>query len=78
MIIEGLFELLKMLLQVLLALLPSYEPPPSLGLSVLAAADFVLPLSELGLVMGGVVAYLTASLAYTGVMRLIKFIRGAG
>lgn len=78
MIISGLFQLLIVVLKFFLVALPAYEPPKSLGLSVLAAADFVLPLSELALVMGGVVAYLTASLAYTAVMRVLKLVRGAG
>lgn len=78
MIVEGLVVLLKLVLSALLVLLPSYTPPAGVGLSVLAAADFVLPLSELGLVMGAVIAYSTAGLAYTGVMRIVKFVRGAG
>lgn len=78
MIVEWLLALLKALLTALLFFLPSYAPPPGVGLSVLAAADFVLPLSELGLVMGAVVAYSTAGLLYTAVMRIVKLVRGAG
>lgn len=78
MIVTLFLGLLKALLAALLVLLPSYTPPPGVGLSVLAAADFVLPLSELGVVVGGMVAYATASLGYTAVMRIIKFVRGAG
>lgn len=78
MIVSGLLQLLHVVASVLLVLLPNYTPPPSVGLSALQAADFVLPIAELGLVMGAVVAYATASLGYTLIMRAFKFLRGAG
>ena len=78
MIISGLMKLLNALLAVLLVGLPDYEPPQSVGLSVLAAADFVLPLSELGLAFGALVAYATASLIWMGVMKVVNLVRGSG
>lgn len=78
MIVGGLATLLYKVLALLLVLLPTYQPPPGVGLAVLSAADFVLPLSELAAVMGAVVAYLTASLLYAGITRVVKFVRGAG
>lgn len=78
MIISGLLQLLYVIAQVLLLLLPTYTPPPSVGLTALQAADFVLPIAELALVMGAVVAYATGSLGYTLIMRVLKFLRGAG
>jgi hypothetical protein len=77
-ILEALYSLVKLLIGALVLLLPTYTPPPGIGLSVLSAANFVLPLSELGLLLGAVGVYASAGLIYTGVMRVFKFIRGAG
>lgn len=78
MIEKLLFDLLAGLLTVLFAALPEYVIPPGISLSALAAADFVLPLSELALVFGALVAYAVASLGYAAVMRVVKIVRGAG
>ncbi len=78
MIVQGLYDLLKLILGALLFLLPSYTPPAGVGLSALAAADFILPLSELGLLFGAVGAYVIASLGYMLIVRLVNWIRGAG
>ena len=69
-------KLLNALLSVFLAIFPSYTPPAGLGLSALSAADFLLPLSELGLLFGAMVAYATASLGYMAIIRIIAWIRG--
>lgn len=78
MIIQGLADLAYQIFRIFFFLLPSYSPPAGQGLSILSAANVVLPLSELALIMGAVVAYATASLLYTGIMRMLKFLRGAG
>lgn len=78
MIVDQLYALLVLVLKLLLFALPSYTPPESLGLSVLQAANFVLPLAELGVLAGAAVAYATATLGYTGIMRVVKLLRGAG
>lgn len=78
MIEDGLHQLLKLLLQALLIGLPSYTMPEGVSLSLLSAADFVLPLSELALAFGALVAYAVASLSYTLVMRLVKFLVHSG
>lgn len=78
MIVTGFYNLLKLILGALLFLLPSYTPPPGIGLSALAAADYILPLSELGFLFGAIGAYVVASLGYMLVVRLVNWIRGAG
>ena len=78
MIEEALFAFLKGLLTALFALLPTYTIPQGISLSALAAADFVLPLSELALVFGALVAYAVASLGYAAILRIIKLVRGSG
>lgn len=78
MIEKVLFDFLSELLRLLFAALPTYKIPQGVSLSALAAADFVLPLSELALVFGALVAYAVASLGYTAILRVIKIIRGAG
>lgn len=78
MILSGLFTVLKGLLSYLVVLLPTYSPPPGVGLSALAAADFILPLSELGLLFGALAAYVVASLGYVLIVRVVNWVRGAG
>lgn len=78
MILEGLFSLFELMVTALFALCPQYTVPQNLGLSVLQAANFVLPISELALAMGALLAYATASLGYTAILRIIKIVRGSG
>lgn len=78
MIVTGLADLCYLILNFFISPIPNYTPPSGIGLGVLAAANFVLPLSELALVMAAVVAFAVASLGYTAVMRVIKLVRGAG
>ncbi len=76
MILKGLHDLLIVLLETLFGMLPTYNVPPGVGLSVLSAANFVLPLSELALLIAAVGAYAVASLSYAMIMRLVAVIRG--
>jgi polyferredoxin len=75
-IIKGLHDLLVLIVSGLFAAVPSYFVPPGVGLSVLSAANFVLPLSELGLVMTAIGAFAVASLGYALVVRVVTVIRG--
>jgi hypothetical protein len=75
-ILKGLHDFLVALVGILFDLLPAYSVPPGVGLSVLSAANFVLPLSELGLVLTAIGAFAVASLGYALIIRLITVIRG--
>lgn len=78
MILTALHDLIFAVLGVLVLALPTYTPPAGISLSVLSAANFILPLSELGLLMTAVGAYVVATLTYTLVKRGINWLRGAG
>lgn len=76
MIEDGITQVILAIARVLLLALPSYTLPEGISLSILAAADFILPLSELLLVFAAGAAFATASLVYTLAMRLLRLLVG--
>jgi hypothetical protein len=81
MVTDAILDFFFGFLEATLILLPdgsALVPPDAPALTVLAAANVVLPIDILLNTMGFAVGVMTVGLAYWGVMKGINLIRGSG
>ena len=78
MIIGGLVDLLVLLLDALISLIPDYTPPASVDLSAFSIISWLIPVGEIINIVAVMVAAIMASLSYIAVNWLINKIRGSG
>lgn len=72
MIQDALTFIVKALLSSLIALMPSYTPPKSVDMSAFAAIAWLIPISEIQVLVAAVVAVVVASLSWVAVNWLIN------
>lgn len=78
MIVGGLVSLLVLVLLGLVALLPSYTPPPAADLSAFSVIAWLLPVNQILVIASLMVAAVVATLGYTLINWLINKLRGSG
>jgi hypothetical protein len=76
MITDAILDILFTAFNALFALFPSYTLPQSPGLSMLAAANIVLPIDTFVTLMTGSIAFVFVGLGVWLIDRLIRLIRG--
>jgi hypothetical protein len=77
-VVDALVNIVLTIVDIVMAFFVPWTPPDGPGLSVLAAANVVLPLDTLATLFGVTLAFTLAALAVWGVMKVVNLVRGSG
>ena len=78
MILDALVNIVLTLVNAVLLVFPTWTPPPSPGLTALAAANIVIPFDTFVTLFGASIAFTLASLAVWAVNWVLNKVRGSG
>lgn len=78
MLTTALIKFLVALVGVVFSLFPTWAPPSGAGLSAFAAANIVLPLDTISVLMGVTAGFMIAGGTIWVIMKAINLVRGSG
>jgi hypothetical protein len=78
MLTDSVLDWVVAVLSALASILPDFQMPTGTSLTILAAANFVLPIAEIPVIFTVMVSFAVASSAYFLWNWVIKKIRGSG
>jgi hypothetical protein len=78
MVVDALVNIILAIVDIVMAFFVPWTPPDGPALSVLSAANVVLPLDTLANLFGVTLAFSLAALGVWGVMKVVNLVRGSG